>query len=123
MKLIKGVLIGGVIGIAAPLFLTVPTQALEINKIQQGCLRIGFDKCLSGMQSDISSYLMPIELYDKFKRKNQELCTELHSSLTNSNTGGRHLRGEVLSQGILRCRLNLELGLLMELEALGYFHN
>ena len=122
MKLIKGVLIGGVIGIAAPVVLTVPTQAIEINQIQQGCLRIGFAKCLSGMQSDIS-YLMPIELYDKFKRKNQEICTQLHSSLTNRNTGGRHLRGEVLSQGILRCRLNLELGLIMELEALGYFHN
>ena len=74
------------------------------------------------MQSDIS-YLIPIESYDKFKRKNQEICTELHSSLTNSNTGGRHLRGEVLSQGSLRYRLDLELGLLMELEALGYFHN
>ncbi len=120
--MLEGALISVVIGIATPLFLTLPTRAIEINQIQKGCLRIGFAKCLSGMQSDIS-YLMPIELYDKFKRKNQEICTQLLSSLTNRNTGGRHLRGEVLSQGILRCRLNLELGLLMELDALGYFGN
>ena len=64
MKRTRGVLISGIISIATPLFLTAKAQVIDTNQIQQGCLKAGYDECISNTQDDIT-YLLTSELHDE----------------------------------------------------------